>query len=1430
MKYKTKRLRRLISVNILLVSSLIVQLVFAYQDWDCRRQISPTSKDDFLLTPSSTSSNGLIATQSGEKTNFPLVFQRPTDLGIQSITFTENRGQLDNRIAFHVQGRDTAAYFTAQGLTLAFTEQRNTAAQPDSLTARLEPARVQQRWNLKLDFLDANPNVRPEGRAATATRISYFHGPQTEWQTGLPSYGEIVYRDLWPGIDLVYGGTVNRLKYQFVVRPGADPKQIRLAYRGPETPLVINRNGQLEIATPFGTLHDDRPVSAQGARHDIKTKFVLHGKTRDGGYEYGFRVSKYDRRETLVIDPALLVYSGLIGGSGDDEGHAIAVDSAGNAYITGVTTSPAATFPETAGPDLTYNGRTDAFVAKIKADGSGLAYAGYLGGEGDDEGHSIAVDSAGNAYVTGLTTSFETSFPVTVGPDLTFNGAIDAFVAKINPTGTALDYCGYVGGDDEDEGLGIAVDGTGRAYLTGLTASTETTFPKLSGPKLTFGGAIDAFVARVKADGSSLEYAGYVGGSGDDQGRGIAVDASGNAYIAGQTTSTATSFPMVGTLGTSSKGGTDAFVAKINASGSAISYSGFLGGSGNDEAYSIAVDSAGAAYVTGRTTSTEATFVPSVGPDASFNGGTDAFVAKINAAGSALGYAGYIGGSGDDEAFSIAVDDVGQAYLTGRTTSSAASFPISNAPYQSLKGTSDAFLAKVNAAGTALSFSTYFGGNGEEEGFGAAVSNLRQAYITGRTTSGDGSFPTQIGPGLSFGGASDAFVARFRDTNETLLTTTAVVVTPAAPSYGQPVKFTAAVTANNSPVMGGSATLKLGSTVLAGPTGIGVDGKADLTTNKLVAGSNTVTVEYSGGDGFNGSNVNVTQTIGKAPLTIKAEDKTKIFGAALPTFTALYTGFQLGETAAVLKGTLSFATTATATSDVGTYPITPSGVTADNYDLTFAQGTLTITPPEAFEADVAPRPLGNGRVTIADWVQTGRFAVGIDTPTTPQEYQRIDVAPKSTKGDGRITLADWVQAGRYASGVDDVVAVGGPTAAPSLAVHTLENGLATDAQLDQTRLVRALDASFQRGQVGTVQVELSAQGDENALAFTLNFDPAQVQFNDALVGTDASGATLSLNRTQARDGRIGLAIALPTGKTFAAGARAVLTLRFLPGAGDKPTATQISFSDQTTKRELVNAEAATLATPTFTSATVNITGKAFATVSAASYDGQELAAEQIASAFGADLALGIEAARSLPLPDKLNGTTIKVKDSAGVERASGLFYVSPTQANFLIPAGTADGMATITVTNSAGIVTRGLVQMGKVAPAIFTMDSTGRGLASSTVVRVKANGTRSNEVTGKYDATSGRIVAVPIDLGPESDQVFLELYGTGLRFRSNLAAVRATMGGIAVPVEFAGAQSGYAGLDQLNLKLPRTLLGKGDVSLEVIADDRSANVVRINIR
>ena len=249
-------------------------------------------------------------------------------------------------------------------------------------------------------------------------------------------------------------------------------------------------------------------------------------------------------------------------------------------------------------------------------------------------GRGIAVDSVGNAYVTGYTSSDQTSFPVTVGPNLTHKGDFDAFVAKVNPAGTALVYAGYIGGSQEDVAYGIAVDSVGNAYVTGYTNSTEATFPVLGGPDLTFNGRFDAFVAKVNAAGTALVYAGYIGGNQDDLGTGIAVDSVGNAYVTGITFSTEATFPVLGGPDLTFNGGIwDAFVAKVNVAGTALGYAGYIGGSGNDQATGIAVDSAGNAYVTGYTSSDQASFPVTVGPDLTFKGGNyDAFVAKLKAA------------------------------------------------------------------------------------------------------------------------------------------------------------------------------------------------------------------------------------------------------------------------------------------------------------------------------------------------------------------------------------------------------------------------------------------------------------------------------------------------------------------------------------------------------------------------------------------------------------------------------------------------------------------------------------------------------------------------------------------------------------------------------------------------------------------------------
>ena len=575
--------------------------------------------------------------------------------------FIENQGQLDPDVSYYIQGGDKSIYFTGRGVTFALTDAGDEKPSSEALVrpasyggagvARaLSPQREAQRWVVKLDFVDADPKARPVGQEPTAAVISYFKGAREEWTTGLPTYASLVYRDLWPGIDLVYTSTGSRLKYTFVVQPGADPSQIKLAYRG-ASGVRINDAGQLEVSTPREDFQEDNPYAYQeveGQRLEVEAAYSLEAEGSEG-VQFGFRVGAYDPHKVLVLDPVILLYAGYIGGHTSELGGGIAVDSAGNSYVAAGTRSEA-DFPVTVGPDLTFNDTVDfdAFVAKVNPSGTALVYAGYIGGSGDERGTGIAVDSAGNAYVTGFTQSTEATFPVTVGPDLTYNGGtFDVFVAKVNASGTALDYAGYIGGSGREGAAdlgGIAVDSAGNAYVTHFTNSTEATFPVTVGPDLTHNGGPDAFVAKVNASGTALDYAGYIGGSGREGAAdlgGIAVDSAGNAYVTHFTNSTEATFPVTVGPDLTHNGGPDAFVAKVNTAGTALVYAGYIGGSAGDAGFGIAVDSAGNAYVTGRTASTEATFPVTVGPDLTFNGGSgsvvglpiDAFVAKVNGLG-----------------------------------------------------------------------------------------------------------------------------------------------------------------------------------------------------------------------------------------------------------------------------------------------------------------------------------------------------------------------------------------------------------------------------------------------------------------------------------------------------------------------------------------------------------------------------------------------------------------------------------------------------------------------------------------------------------------------------------------------------------------------------------------------------------------------------
>jgi hypothetical protein len=499
------------------------------------------------------------------------------------------------------------------------------------------------------------------------------------------------------------------------------------------------------LSLPGGEVAERAPVVYQevaGARKAVEGRFVLRGAR-----EVGFEVGAYERDQPLVLDP-LLVYSTYLGGSGGDQGLAIAVDGSGNTFITGETEST--NFPTTPGSfQVTNAGFQQVFVAKLNAAGSALVYSTYLGGGGGSNiAVGIAVDASGNAYLTGIAGG---DFP-TVNPFQATPGDVsDAFVAKVNAAGSGLVYSSYLGGSGFDLGRAIAVDASGNAYVTGDTQSTN--FPTANPLQAAPAGGRDAFVSKVNAAGSSLVYSTYLGGSDGDIGRGIAVDASGNLYVTGDTLST--DFPTANAFQPAYGGGiADVFVTKLNAAGSAFVYSTYLGGSGDDGGFAIALDASRNAYVTGFVESTD---FPTVGAfDTTLGGASDAFVAKLNAAGSSLVYSTYLGGGDSDEGHSIAVGPSGSAYVTGDTFST--DFPTTNALQPTFGGLVDAFVAKVSPSGSALVYSTYLGGSSYDGGGGIALGASGNAYVAGSTSSTN--FPTASPFQAANGGTVDAFVTK----------------------------------------------------------------------------------------------------------------------------------------------------------------------------------------------------------------------------------------------------------------------------------------------------------------------------------------------------------------------------------------------------------------------------------------------------------------------------------------------------------------------------------------------------------------------------------------------------------------------------------------------------------------------------------------------
>jgi hypothetical protein len=840
------------------------------------------------------------------------------------LSFEANKGQANPSIQFLSRGDRYGIYLTAQEAVLTLHQPQDQAAQqangrqtarsghapmalsshmPGGADANRQPDRQPAAQSaaqavadiVRMQLAGVNPHAQPMGEDTLPGTANYFVGrDSSQWHRNIPTFAKVRFGSVYPGVDLVYYGNQRQLEYDFIVAPGASAQPIQLHFAG-ATELKLDASGNLTIAAEHGQIAFHKPVlyqTAGGKRLPVQGEFKLLADNT-----VGFATGPYDHTKPLVIDPTL-VYSTYLGGDQQDYAVSIAVDAAGEAYVTGLTWSE--DFPLTPGAfesvnhATASNGVSTAFVSKLNASGTALIYSTYLGGNAiantnfnqGDYGHSIAVDASGDAYVTGWT--YSSDFPVTAGAYQTTNKAAanseaTGFVTKLSPSGTTLVYSTYLGGSTLDEPLSLTIDSSGDAYTSGFTFSSD--YPTTTGAFQTANKSADygnwnAFVTKLNPTGTKLVYSTYLGGSGENGSTvnglyalsAVAVDKSGNAYIEGFAQST--DYPVTTTAyqtrnNAAANGGANIVLTKLNSTGTELLYSTYLGGSSGSGDFSegIVLDSADNAYISGFTYNSD--FPVTKGAFQTTNnaaqyGNSTGFAAKLNPAASgtaSLVYSTFLGGSGGGDVYIPAVDASGNLYLTGSTSST--DFPITKNALQSTNGNTNAFLTELNPTGATELYSSYYGGSGEDAGLAAAVGSGGTVFLAGSTSSNDfpvtkGSFATNY-----IANINTAFLAKFdlgaASTEKNTTTTLVASVNPQV--LKQPVKFTATVAlASGTGTPAGNVVFSIDEATVA-TVALNTSGVATYTTSALAAGEHYVLASYAGNTTYNSSGDGLTETI-----------------------------------------------------------------------------------------------------------------------------------------------------------------------------------------------------------------------------------------------------------------------------------------------------------------------------------------------------------------------------------------------------------------------------------------------------------------------------------------------------------------------------------------------------------------------------------------
>ena len=887
------------------------------------------------------------------------------------LVFEANQGQTDPQVRFLFRGSRYTAFLTSGSMVLSLRPNQVVT----TATANAAPMNNSTAPAANVEFQLAgaakNPAVVGEGRLST--RVNYFIGnDRSKWHTNIPTYQQVRYQNVYPGIDLVYYGNHRRLEYDFVLSPHADPSQIDLRIKGAKS-IHLDPENNLIVETGGGELHFHSPVvyqQIQGQRVPVRGSFAV----KDSSH-ITFHLSQYDQNQPLVIDP-VLVYGTYLGGSGDDQASGIAVDSSGSVYVAGYTDS--ADFPSATLGSLP-SGTTHIFVAKLNATGSNLVYADYIGGNSQDYGYALALDGSNHVYVTGSTASSD--FPTVKAYQGTYPGSFNAFLTEISADGSSLLYSTYLGGDGSDIPSGVAIDNAGDMFVAGNTTSDN--FPVLNAYQSTIspnqGGnsGNNGFLTKFTSGGSSLTYSTYLSGNSNvpyDCGgtpcwsspysaiNGIAVDGGGNAYVTGTTNTynfpttsgaylTADSAPLNGNVG---------FLSKFNGSGG-IDFSTYFYESSGVETLmnAIAVDASGSAYVTG-TAFSDGTFpitttsICDPGVDGAACG--LAFVTKFDPTGSTLLYSTFLGPNNYGRTVAIALDANNDAYVAASTSSN--SFGIVNGiePYSN---GSDVLLAEIDAVASSELFATYVGGNGDDSPTGLALDSSGNIYVAGSTNSPD--LPVTSGAFQDIpGGDTDAFVFKIGPASAP-----SVALSPSSLQYStQPVGTSSEPQTALLRNMG-SSPLSITSTVASGDFAE----SDNCSTSVPAAGSCTLSVTFTPtAAGVRSGSIVLQDDAAGSPHTVTLE------------------GIGSGPVVALSPGSVSFSAIAVGTSSAPqTVTLSNSGNITLNISSIQAAGdySQTNTCPAALAVS-SSCAISVTFTPTATGTRIGSLTINDDAPGSPQ--------------------------------------------------------------------------------------------------------------------------------------------------------------------------------------------------------------------------------------------------------------------------------------------------------------------------------------------------------------------------------------------------------------------------------------------------------------